>query len=121
VEHRRDVTCTVILQDHMAEDDTRAWLDAVEHVAAFTAGAPDAQVVCSGVGTITLHREPLPPGTTLFTGAVQCRNGWHRLGRTLLVFDKDWDSSRKPGGVVEGRWSIGVELDPTERWVFPEG
>jgi hypothetical protein len=83
IELRHNVTCSVVLTDHLAEDDTRDWLNAVDLIAASTPDAPDPHVVTSEVGSVTIHRETLPAGIATFTGATQYRDGWHRLGRTL--------------------------------------
>ncbi|WP_444950980.1 hypothetical protein [Micromonospora ureilytica] len=83
VEDRHNVTCAVVLTDHMAEDETQQWVHAVELVAASTVDASGPQVVPSDIGAVTIYRGMPPPGTVTFTGAVQYRDGWHRLGRTL--------------------------------------
>jgi hypothetical protein len=85
IELRHDVTCVVVLDDHMDPDETRAWLAAVENAAGFTTGSKGSCGVPSEIGSVVVHREALPQGTILFTGAAQYRNGWRRLGRTLAA------------------------------------
>ncbi|MES9607084.1 hypothetical protein [Actinomadura sp. NPDC000929] len=83
IELRHNVTCTVALDGHMVKDDTQAWLDAVEAVAESTTGSVGANPVPSEIGVVTVHRGAVPVGTVRFTGAVQQRDGWRRLGGTL--------------------------------------
>ncbi|WP_432983258.1 hypothetical protein [Dactylosporangium sp. CA-233914] len=85
IELEFDVTCLIDLTSHMVEDETQAWLDAVRLIAAHTDGEPGNQVVPSEIGTITICRGLIPAGTALFAGAVQERDEWHRLGRTLAA------------------------------------
>lgn len=101
IELRHGVTCVVVLNDHMAQDDTGAWLAAVEAAAESTTGLTRAYAVPSEIGVVTVHREAVPPGTAVFTGAVQYRNGWHRLGRTL---------SGK-ASQVRGPWPAWIRVD----------
>jgi len=83
IELRHGVTCVVHLDDHMAQDETQAWLAAVESIAGSTTCLSGAYTVSSEIGVVTIHREAVPQGTTLFVGAAQYRDGWHRLGRKL--------------------------------------
>ncbi|MEU5565487.1 hypothetical protein [Micromonospora musae] len=101
VEHRHNVTCAVVLTDHMAEEETQDWLNAVELVAASAADVPGPQVVPSDIGAVTVYRGTPPPGTVTFTGAAQYRDGWHRLGRTLGAKAKQ----------IAGPWPAWIRVD----------
>lgn len=101
IELRHNVTCTVVLHDHMAKDDTHAWLAAIETAAESTAGSTKVIPVPSEIGIVTVHRDSVPVNTVLFTGAVQYRDGWHRLGRTL---------SGK-AAQVRGPWPAWIRVD----------
>ena len=101
IERRHGVTCVVVLDDHMAEDETKAWLAAVEDVARSTNGSPAVQTVPSEIGTVTIHRGAVPAGTATFTGAPQYRNGWHRLGRALAA----------KAVQVRGPWPAWIRID----------
>jgi hypothetical protein len=101
IEHRHGVTCVVVLDDHMAEDETRAWLAAVEDVARSTTAVSGVPIVPSEIGTVAVHHHPVPTGTATFTGAAQYRNGWHRLGRTLAA----------KANQVRGPWPAWIRVD----------
>ncbi|OLB78231.1 MAG: hypothetical protein AUI14_13900 [Actinobacteria bacterium 13_2_20CM_2_71_6] len=101
IEQRHSVACIVVLDDHMAWDETQAWLTAVEAVAASTTGLTGAYGVSSEIGVVTVHREAVPLGTALFTGAAQYRDGWRRLGRTLSA----------KAVQVRGPWPAWIRVD----------
>jgi hypothetical protein len=91
VEHRHDVTCVTVLEDHPdgANGDgaldpvTEDWLLAVEFAAREAHGSRVVQTVAAGYGRVEIYPDGVPDGTTIFTGAVQERDGWKRLRRTL--------------------------------------
>lgn len=101
IELRHGVTCVVLLEDHMALDETRAWLAAVEDAAKSMISGSDVCTVRSEIGTVTAHREPVAVGTAVFTGAAQYRNGWQRLGRTLAAKAEQ----------VRGPWPAWIRVD----------
>lgn len=101
IERRHDVTCTTVLNDHMAADETQAWLVAVDAAAGSADQTSDPTVVRSEIGTVTIHRDRVPSGTTLFSGAVQYRDGWHRLGRALATKARQ----------IAGPWPAWIRID----------
>jgi hypothetical protein len=101
IELRHRITCVVILDDHTTQDETRAWLTAVEAVAESTTGLTGPYAVPSEIGVVTVHRDALPRGTAVFTGAVQYRDGWHRLGRKLSA----------KAVQVRGPWPAWIRVD----------
>ena len=92
IEYQHAVTCVVAFDDHADDAVTAEWLATIELAAAHAQSVGVPQQVTSPVGTVTVLAGPPPAGTTLFTGAPQYRNGWHRLGRTLA------DKARQTSG-----------------------
>ncbi|RIV39334.1 hypothetical protein [Micromonospora radicis] len=82
IEGKRNVTCVVVLDDHSTEADTQEWLLAIDLIASIAAESRQVQVIQWDIGVVTVYPDPPPPGPS-FTGAVQYRDGWRRLGRTL--------------------------------------
>jgi hypothetical protein len=101
IKQRYGVTCVVILDDHMELEDTQAWLAAIESVAESASGLTGGYAVPSEIGVVTVHRDAVPVGTTVFTGAAQYRDGWHRLGRTLSA----------KADQVRGPWPAWIRVD----------
>jgi hypothetical protein len=101
IELRHNVACVVFLDDHTTQNETQAWLAAVETAADSTVGLTGMCAVPSEIGIVTVHRETAPPGTAVFTGAAQYRNGWHRLGRTLSV----------KAAQIPGPWPAWIRVD----------
>lgn len=101
IELRHNVACVVFLDDHTTQDETQAWLAAVEAAAESTVGLTGMCAVPSEIGVLTVYREAAPPGMAVFTGAAQYRNGWHRLGRKLSA----------KAAQVRGPWSAWIRVD----------
>ncbi|WP_213454910.1 hypothetical protein [Rhizomonospora bruguierae] len=82
VEHKHNVTCVVVLDDHSTDAETQAWLSAIDAIASIAAESRQVQVIQWDIGVVTVYPDPPPPGPR-FIGAAQYRDGWRRLGRTL--------------------------------------
>jgi len=91
IELRYGVTCVTVLDDHpdgAAADGgldpaTEAWLEVVEFAAEQAHASGSVQGVAAGHARVEIYPDGVPDGTTTFTGAVQERDGWKRLRRTL--------------------------------------
>lgn len=91
IERRYGVACVTVLEDHPdgADGDSRLdpatedWLLAVESAARKAHALGTVQGVAAEHGLVEIYPGGVPDGITTFTGAVQERDGWKRLRRTL--------------------------------------
>ena len=83
IEQRRGVYITTRLTDHLNDDDTNAWLRAVDSAAQDVRHTDTPQSIRRAAGEMIVDTRPPTTGTTTFSGAVQRGDGWRRLARTL--------------------------------------
>ncbi len=83
IEQRRGVFTVTRLIDHLSDDDTNAWLRAVDSAAQDARRTGTPQPITTEAGEITVDTRPPAAGRPTFSGAVQRGDGWYRLARAL--------------------------------------